>query len=106
MNLETLCNGINLQPELKNEVLDFYKSETFCNIKDRINGLKNMKTEAAARSVLKEQLARTKSRLNSLPACLYARQNNMNGIRKNPFPTPFSLQPCDALQDLFRSAKK
>ena len=105
MNLETLCNGINLQPELKNEVLDFYKSETFCNIKDRINGLKNMKTEAAARYILKEQLGEDEKQVKLL-TCMYARQNNMNGIRKNPFPTLFSLQPCDALQDLFRSAKK
>ena len=51
MNLETLCNGINLQPELKNGVLDFYKSEAFCNIKDRINGLKNMKTHERTRNL-------------------------------------------------------
>ena len=70
MNLETLCNGINLQPELKNEVLDFYKSETFCNIKDRINGLKNMKTEAAARYILKEQLGEDEKQVKLLTCML------------------------------------
>lgn len=53
MNLHLLCEKIQLQPEIRDEVIKFYNSFNFETISEDLSKLKNMKTEKEARESLK-----------------------------------------------------
>lgn len=70
MNLETLCQGIALPEELQREVFKFYGSNTFSYVKDQIDGLKTMETEAAAREKLKHLFGEDEKQIKMLTCML------------------------------------
>lgn len=70
MDLETLCHGIELPQKLQQEVLEFYRCETFSYAKNHISSLKDMKTEAAARKELKRLLKEDEKQIKMLTCML------------------------------------
>lgn len=70
MDLKILCQKIALPEELQQEVFQFYSSDAFSLVKDHINGLKEMKTEAVTRKELSNLLGEDKNRIKMLTCML------------------------------------
>lgn len=71
MNIEKLCSGIRLQQEIKTEILRYSQTEDFQKILPIADGLKNMETEAGARSALRQLSGQDKKQIKML-ACMLA----------------------------------
>lgn len=69
MNLETLCGGIDLQPEIREKVFQYYHSDDFCQTTNLLDGLANMETESFTRAQLK-QIFQTDERQVKMLTCM------------------------------------
>lgn len=69
MNLEILCDGIHLQPEIREAVFKYYHSDDFRQTANVLDGLKSMETEAAARVRLKK-IFKTDERQIKMLTCM------------------------------------
>lgn len=70
MTLEELCRGIQLQPEVADEVLEFYGAFDFSSIRPHLDGLKDMATEAGARRALEQSLGQDERKFKMLTCML------------------------------------
>lgn len=69
MNLADLCNKIQLQNEIREEVITYSESDAFHEILPFIDGLRNMETEAQTRKTL-EKLLGTDSKKIKMLTCM------------------------------------
>ena len=72
MNLSTLCNEINLQPEIKDQVLAFEKKFDFKTIEQQLNDFSNYKCMEKARTELKAILGEDNDNIKMLTCMLKA----------------------------------
>lgn len=69
MDLATLCNKIQLQNEIREEVIAYFESNVFHKVLPYISGLKNMETEKQTRKNL-EKLLGTDSKKIKMLTCM------------------------------------
>lgn len=70
MDLKTLCNKINLQEEVRKEVVNYFHTDHFNQIRPLINGLRNMETENDTRSKLEQSLGEDPKKFKMLTCML------------------------------------
>ncbi|MDE7299937.1 MAG: acyltransferase domain-containing protein [Lachnospiraceae bacterium] len=68
--MKMLCNGIDLQQGIQNEVMEYYRSEHFRRIRNIADGLKRMESEAAARAELTKFFGEDEKRVKMLTCML------------------------------------
>lgn len=71
MDLETLCSGIDLQPEMQGQVLRYYHSDDYHKVQAAARGLQSMETEAETRKEL-NQLFQTDAKHIKMLTCMLA----------------------------------
>ncbi len=106
MDLETLCQKIALPEELQREAFKFYHSDAFSLVKDHIVGLKEMKTEAAARKELNNLLGKDENRIKMLTCMLVCAAEQYVWYKEKGIPDPIFFATMGCFTRFIRECEK